>query len=56
MYIIPQCFRIQREASLAAGKPIPLVVENVKGAQPWVGRARLPHFAAANSGESVPET
>lgn len=34
------CFRIQREASEAAGHHIPLVVENVKGAQPWVGRAR----------------
>jgi len=32
-------FRIQREASEAAGRYIPLVVENVKGAQPWVGRA-----------------
>jgi hypothetical protein len=35
-----ECFRIQREASFAAGRHIPLVVENVKGAQPWVGRAR----------------
>ena len=34
------CFRIQREASEAAGRHIPLVVENVKGAQVWVGRAR----------------
>lgn len=34
------CFRIQREASAAAGRHIPMVVENVKGAQPWVGRAR----------------
>ena len=34
------CFRIQREASAAAGRRIPLVVENVKGAQPWVGRAQ----------------
>lgn len=34
------CFRIQAEASLAAGKHIPMVVENVRGAQPWVGRAR----------------
>lgn len=34
------CFRIQREASIAAGRHIPMVVENVKGAQPWVGRAR----------------
>lgn len=34
------CFRIQREACAAAGHHIPLIVENVKGAQPWVGRAR----------------
>lgn len=34
------CFRIQREASQAAGRYIPMVVENVKGAQPWVGRAQ----------------
>jgi len=34
------CFRIQREACKAAGRHIPMVVENVKGAQPWVGRAR----------------
>lgn len=34
------CFRIQREASQAAGHQIPMVVENVRGAQPWVGRAR----------------
>jgi hypothetical protein len=35
------CFRIQVEASLAAGRHIPLIVENVKGAQPWVGRSRF---------------
>jgi len=34
------CFRIQREASAAAGRHIPLVVENVRGAVPWVGRAK----------------
>jgi hypothetical protein len=34
------CFRIQREASEAAGHHVPLVVENVCGAQPWVGPAR----------------
>ncbi len=34
------CFRIQAEASEAAGHHIPLVVENVRGAQEWVGRAR----------------
>ena len=33
------CFRIQREASEAAGRHIPMVVENVRGAQEWVGRA-----------------
>ena len=33
------CFRIQREASAAAGRKIPLLVENVRGAEPWVGRA-----------------
>lgn len=32
-------FRIQRQASEAAGRHIPMVVENVKGAEPWVGRA-----------------
>lgn len=34
------CFRIQREACEASGRYIPLVVENVLGAQKWVGRAR----------------
>jgi hypothetical protein len=39
------CFRIQREASEAAGHHIPLVVENVRGAQKFVGRARW-HFGS----------
>lgn len=39
------CFRIQREASEAAGRYIPMVVENVKGAQPWVGMAKA-HFGS----------
>lgn len=39
------CFRIQREASAATGRHIPMVVENVKGAQPWVGRAKW-HFGS----------
>lgn len=34
------CFRIQAEACAAAGHHIPLVVENVRGAQRWVGRSR----------------
>lgn len=34
------CFRIQREASAEAGRHIPLIIENVKGAQAWVGPAK----------------
>lgn len=34
------CFRIQREACEAAGRQIPMIVENVCGAMEWVGRAR----------------
>lgn len=34
------CFRIQREACEVAGRHIPMIVENVRGAQPWVGRAK----------------
>lgn len=33
-------FRIQREASEAAGRHIPMLVENVRGAIPWVGYSR----------------
>lgn len=35
-----ECFRIQREVSEAAGHYVPMVVENVRGAQRWVGKAR----------------
>lgn len=34
------CFRLQREACEAAGRYIPMVVENVRGAIPWVGKSR----------------
>jgi C-5 cytosine-specific DNA methylase len=34
------CFRIQREACEAAGRHIPLIVENVRGAERWIGPAR----------------
>jgi hypothetical protein len=34
------CFRIQREACDAAGHHIPMGVENVRGAQEWVGLSR----------------
>lgn len=39
------CFRIQREASEAAGRYIPLVIENVRGAERWVGSASW-HFGS----------
>jgi hypothetical protein len=39
------CFRIQREASEAAGHHIPMVVENVVGAQRWAGSAKW-HFGS----------
>lgn len=38
--LFESCFRIQREACEAAGRHIPMIVENVRGAQKWVGRAR----------------
>jgi C-5 cytosine-specific DNA methylase len=38
--LFESCFRIQREAIEAAGRHVPMVVENVVGAQKWVGRAR----------------
>jgi hypothetical protein len=34
------CFRIQSEACEAAGHYIPMVIENVRGAQKWMGRAK----------------
>lgn len=34
------CFRIQREACEKAGRHIPMVVENVRGAERWVGPAK----------------
>lgn len=47
------CFRIQREASDAAGRHIPMVVENVRGAQEWVGRSRW-NFGPYNLWGDVP--
>lgn len=34
------CFRLQQEASEASGRHVPMVVENVRGAEKWVGRSR----------------
>lgn len=39
MELFAQAARIQREASEAAGRHIPMVQENVRGAQKWVGKA-----------------
>lgn len=47
------CFRIQWEAIEAAGRHIPLVVENVRGAQEWVGRSRF-HFGSFHLWGDVP--
>lgn len=47
------CFRIQREASAAAGRHIPMVIENVRGAIPWVGRSRT-HFGSFHLWGDVP--
>lgn len=63
------CFRLQREACEAAGRHIPLIVENVRGAIPWVGRSRynfgsfhlwgdvpalMPAVSVGHSGVKVP--
>ncbi len=40
MELFAQAARIQREAIDAAGRFIPMIQENVRGAQPWVGRAQ----------------
>jgi hypothetical protein len=37
--IFDACLRLRREASEVAGRSIPMVLENVRGAQDWVGRA-----------------
>lgn len=47
------CFRIQREACDAAGHHIPMVVENVRGAIPWVGQSRW-HFGSFHLWGDVP--
>ena len=45
------CFRIQAEACEAAGHHVPLVVENVCGAQKWVGRAKWKYGSFALWGD-----
>lgn len=40
-----ECFRIQRDLCELAGRHVPMVVENVVGAQKWVGKTRH-HFGS----------
>src|SRR5271157_892276 len=40
------CFQIQREACEAAGRHIPLIVENVRGAIKWVSQPVKWHFGS----------
>lgn len=47
------CFRIQQEASEAAGRHIPLIVENVRGAQKYVGKSRY-HFGSFHLWGDIP--
>lgn len=47
------CFRIQREVIEAAGCHIPMIVENVQGAIPWVGRSRW-HYGSFHLWGDVP--
>ena len=48
------CFRIQEEACAAAGRHIPLIIENVRGAIPWVGRSRWNWGPFHFWGEDIP--
>ena len=45
MELFAQAARIQAEAIAAAGRHIPMIQENVRGAQPWVGKA-VAHFGS----------
>lgn len=47
------CFRIQREACATAGRYIPLIIENVRGAIPWVGQSRW-HYGSFHLWGDVP--
>lgn len=40
-FLFDTCFRLQREAIEAAGNYIPMIVENVRGAQKWVGPSKF---------------
>jgi len=53
MELFAQAARIQREAIEASGRFIPMIQENVRGAQPWVGRAQW-HFGSFYLWGNVP--
>lgn len=40
-YLFRTCFRLQKEASEVAGRHIPMIVENVRGAGRFVGKSRF---------------
>lgn len=48
-----ESFRIQREVSEAAGRYVPIIIENVRGAQKWVGKSRW-HFGSFHLWGDVP--
>lgn len=52
-FLFEACFRIQREACQAAGRFIPLIVENVCAAQKWVGPAKW-HYGSRYLWGDVP--
>lgn len=52
-YLFAECFRIQMEACRVAGRYIPIIVENVRGAQEWVGRSKW-HYGSFHLWGDVP--
>jgi hypothetical protein len=40
MELFNACYRIQAEACEAANRHIPMIIENVRGAQKWIGQSR----------------
>ncbi len=53
MELFAQAARIQAEAIDAAGRFIPMIQENVRGAIPWVGRSRW-HYGSFHLWGNVP--
>lgn len=49
-----QCWRIQHEACEAAGRHIPMIVENVRGANPWLATKSVYNFGSFHLWGDVP--